>query len=189
MARTQTTRGASPQAAGFAAGRGLLIVLFATAIGVLLLARAVDSDGGTATTDGSETAQPSAKPEDGGQDVATTVSAPTSTPATVAVAKPPAEVSVLVANGRQVPGAAKANADALAVAAYAVLQPTDFPSTATETKVYFTADYQADALAVATALAIQPSAVAELPTDLPLDTKSANVVVVLGTDNQGLAPS
>lgn len=188
MARTQTSRGASSQAAGFAAGRGLLIVLFATAIGVLLLARAVDSDSGEAATGGTVASEPSAKPEDGGQDVPTSLTTPAETTTTVAVAKPPSEVSVLVANGRGVPGAAKANSDALGVAAFATLPPTDFPATATETKVYFSAGYQADAIAVANALTIPVSAAAELPADLPLDTKGANVVVVLGTDNLGLAP-
>ncbi|MEZ5264619.1 MAG: hypothetical protein R2755_23200 [Acidimicrobiales bacterium] len=54
--------------------------------------------------------------------------------------------------------------------------------------MYFSAGYQADAIAVANALTIPVSAAAELPADLPLDTKGANVVVVLGTDNLGLAP-
>ena len=57
------------------------------------------------------------------------------------------------------------------------------------TKVYFTPDYQADAIAVAQALGIDVAAVAAAPAQaFPLDTKSAGVIVVLGTDGQGLSP-
>ncbi len=64
-----------------------------------LLARAVDSDSGDAATGGTVASEPSAKPEDGGQDVPTSVSTPAETTTTVAVAKPPAEVSVPVGAG------------------------------------------------------------------------------------------
>jgi hypothetical protein len=191
MARMQPTRGGSSQAAGFAAGRGLLIVLCATAVGVLLLAKAVDPNGGDTTAGGSTTASTIGS-EDGGQDVSTTVldTTPTTTASTIAAAKEPQTVMVLVANGRGVAGAAKANTDALSVQNYNVLTPTDYPNTEPATKVYFTPDYQADAIAIAQALTIDVAAVAALPAEgLPLDTKGAAVIVVLGTDNLGLAPS
>lgn len=191
MARIQSTRGGNSQAAGFAAGRGLLIVLFATAIGVLLLARAVDTNSGDVATGSASDGTVAAKPEDGGQDVAASSTVPPPTTAsTIPPKKEPQDVVVLVANGRSVPGAAKANADALSVQNYNLLSPTDYPSPVTDTAVYFAAGYQADAIAVATALTIDVAKVVALPTTaLPLDLKNAAVVVVLGTDGQGLLPS
>jgi hypothetical protein len=188
----QPNRGGGPQAAGFAAGRGLLIVLFATAVGVLLLAKAVDPNGDGTTAAGTPTDETVVNPEDGGQDSTTTVpgTTPTTTASTIAAAKEPQTVMVLVANGRGVAGAAKANTDALSVQNYNVLSPTDYPNTEPATKVYFTPDYQADAIAIAQALTIDVATVTAMPAEgLPLDTKGAAVVVVLGTDNQGLAPS
>ncbi len=191
MARTQTTRGGTSQAAGFAAGRGLLIVLFATAIGVLLLAKAVDSNGDSATAQGSTDQQPSAKTEDGGLDTSTSAQStvPPTTATTVAPKKEPQNVVVLVANGRGVAGAAKANADALSVENYNVAPATDYPTTEPGTKVYYTPDYQADAIAIAAALTIPNEAVGPLPEGIPLDLKGANVLVVLGTDGLGLSPT
>ena len=190
MARTQTPRGGNPQAAGFAAGRGLLIVLFATAIGVLLLAHAVDTDGAGANASSANDGNTPAKTIDGGRDSPGTTEASTTTASTIPPKKEPQNVVVLVANARGVAGAAKANTDALSVQNYNVLLPTDYPSSEPATKVYFLPDYQADAIAVAQALTVDVAAATPMPADgLPLDVKNAAVVVVLGTDGQGLAPS
>lgn len=189
MARSQSNRGGNPQAAGLAAGRGLLIVLFAAAIGVLLLARAVDPQSGE---NASESGAPAAEDGSGSQgDGATAPSvASTTTASTIPAKKEPQDVVVLVANGRGVAGAAKANADALNVQNYNVLAPTDYPANEPTTTVYFTEGYQADAIAVAQLLTIEVARVTPMPANpLPLDTKNANVVVVLGTDGKGLSPS
>ncbi len=188
MARTQSSRGSNPQAAGLAAGRGLLIVLFAVAIGVLLLARAVGPDTTAVTTGAPDGDQAGANPA--GQPAPVASAVPSTTASTIPPKKEPQTVVVLVANGRGVAGAAKANADALKVQNYNLLSPVDFPSIETSTTVYFRAGYQADALAVAKVLTIDVSKVKELPASpLPIDVKTANVVVVLGTDGQGLMPS
>jgi len=188
MARTNSTRGGSPQAAGLAAGRGLLIVLLAVVIGIMLLARAVGTDSGTvATTGGDSVAEGDAGGKDG---PASTVAAPTTTASTIPPKKEPASVVVLVANGRGVKGAAKANADALRVQNYNVLSPADYPTTEAATSVYFQAGFQADAIAIAKVLNIDVAKVKELPTTpLPVDVKNANVIVVLGADGQGINPS
>ncbi len=191
MAPTSTHRGANSQATGFAAGRGLLIVLFAAAIGVLLLAKAVDPNGDRPATEAAGSGSVPAKTEDGGKDAPPITSGATVTtpPATIAPKKEPQNVVVLVANGSGVAGAAKANSDALSVLNYNVAPATDYPSVEAATKVYFTPDYQADAIAVAQALGIDVAAVAAVPAQaFPLDTKSAGVIVVLGTDGQGLSP-
>lgn len=186
MARTQTTRG--PQASGFAAGRGVLIVLFAAAVGVLLLAKAVDSGSDGDGTGGAATTTTAASGDPASSTVPETT--PTTPVPTVPPAKDPADVIVLVANGRSVPGAAKANADALAVQNFNIATPTDYTGGSETTKVFHLPDYQADAVAVAQALTIDASAVAPLPAEgLPIEVGDAMVVVVLGADGQGLAPS
>lgn len=185
MARTQTTRGS--QASGFAAGHGVLIVLFAAAVGVLLLAKAVDSD-----SDGTAAGPDVTTTTTAGDPAASTVpeTTPTTPVPTIPPAKSPADVVVLVANGRSVPGAAKANADALAVQNYNLALPTDYTGGTEATKVYYLPDYQADAVAVAQALTIDAAAATALPPEgLPIDIGEAMVVVVLGTDGQGLAAS
>jgi len=186
MARTQSPHGGNPQASGLAAGRGLLIVVIAVAVGVLLLARATEPERAATATESADTAtsvSANGKP-------APTSAAAAATTSTIAPKKEPQNVVVLVANGRGVAGAAKANADALRVLNYNLLSPTDYPTVESATTVYFQPGFQADAIAIATSLKIDVARVTPLPaTPLPLDVKNSNVIVVLGTDGQGLMPS
>jgi hypothetical protein len=173
-----------------AAGRGLLLVLLAVAIGVLLLARAVDRDDDPVIAGAPRTTLPA---EDGGTDAApadqTQATAPAVTTIPTAHANP-GDVIVLVANGRAVQGAAAANRDHLLAQGYNVLAPTDHPNTP-QTNVFFeSVEWQADALAVAQTLEISAGSVVSFPAEpFPIDIKSAKVVVVLGTDGQGQRPS
>jgi hypothetical protein len=190
--RTAVGGGGLSRSAGAAAGRGVLLIVFALAIGILLLARAIDGDNGTQVDTGAGTsvvaggAEPSAPP---------TSSAPStaaSTPDTAAVpaAHEPAEVPILVLNGREVQGVARANNDELLRLGYNGLAPANTAAVAT-TSVYFTDPaFQGDALKVAEALQIPPENVATLGTvDLGQDLKAAKVVVVLGQDGLGAKPS
>lgn len=180
-----TARGTAP-ASGFTPGRGLLLVLLATAIGVLLLARAIEPDREVAIDTGGTTAT-TAKAQANGTS-ATTVP-PAATVTTIAPARPAAEVTVIVFNARGVQGAAAANKDELMAKGFNVLSPETFPQPATATNVYFVEGYKADALNVATALTIGAAAVLPLPTAGVPDVKGAKVAVVLGTDGQGLKPT
>ena len=185
MARTQTPHGGNPQASGLGAGRGVLIVVIAVAVGVLLLARATEPERGDSTAQGATATSVAANGKP-----APTPAAPVATTSTIAPKKEPQNVVVLVANGRGVAGAAKANADALRVLNYNLLSPSDYPTVESATSVYFQPGFQADAIAIATSLKIDVARVAPMPaTPLPLDVKNSNVIVVLGTDGQGLLPS
>jgi hypothetical protein len=191
MAGTQTARSGTSQAPGFAVGRGLLLVLLAVAIGVLLLARAVDPGASSEVSTGSGTGATTATGGDAAGNGAPTATTdgPTPSVATIPPAKSPAEVTVIVANGRAVQGAAAANKEELLAKGFNALTPLDHPLVAT-TSVYFQDGYQADALNIAQALGIDVSAAVPMPeTPLPVDTGDAMVVVVLGTDGQGLKPS
>jgi hypothetical protein len=168
----------------------LLLVLFAVAIGVLLLAKALDSDSSGeragATPKTTTSAEPGAK--DGG---GTTVppAQTTAPPPTIPPAHPAGEVLVLVANGRAVQGAAGANQEALLAKGYNALAPTDHPATQA-TVVYFAdVNWQADAVAVAQSLNITNTPQPFPAGGFPIEIKEAKVVVILGTDGQGLKPS
>jgi hypothetical protein len=187
MAR-QHVRGGNAQPTGFAAGRGLLLVLFAVAIGVLLLAKALDSD--TSANGPGATPKTTTTVEGAAKDQPTTVPpATTAPPATIPPAHPAGEVLVLVANGRAVQGAAAANQEALLAKGFNVLAPTDHPATQA-TGVYFAdVNWQADAIAVAQSLNITNTPQAFPASGFPIEINDAKVVVILGTDGQGMKPS
>ncbi|MFN0027294.1 MAG: LytR C-terminal domain-containing protein [Acidimicrobiales bacterium] len=191
MARQSPNRGANPQAGGFAAGRGLLIVLFATAVGVLLLARAVDPNSDAPATENASGDPVAAKTEDstGAAPSDSTGTPPTAAPVTVPPKNEPAAVMVLVTNGSGIAGKAKVNTDELSINNYNILTPTDHPTPETATKVYFTPANQADAVAIAQLLSIGLDAVSAMPpAGFPgLDLGGAMVLVVLGADGQGIA--
>jgi hypothetical protein len=177
--------GGFARSAGAAAGRGALLVVFALAIGVLLLARALGDDGPTQVGAGDGTATTAAA------DVATTVP-PTETTAPPATAPPvthpAAQVKVLVLNGRALQGIAGSNNEVLLTQNFNTLSPDNTPAPVPRTTVtYVDPAYAPDAAAIAGVLGIPPENVvqADTGTELGLDTKGANVVVVLGTDNVG----
>src|SRR5690606_37859071 len=100
---------------------------------------------------------------------------------TTAVAKPPAEVPVLVANGSGATGVAAANAEKLRAAGYTDVETTNAPTT-NRTNVYYAAGAQADAQAVATALSLEQATVVAMPAPPPVEPAGATVLVVIGTD-------
>src|SRR5690606_17084041 len=178
--------GGFARSAGAAAGRGVLLVVLALAIGVLLLARALDDGDETAVEAGSGAATTAPA------DDASTTAPPTETTAPPATAPPvthpPAQVKVLVLNGRAVQGIAGANNDVLLTQNFNTLSPDNAPSPVAATMVtYVDPAYAPDAASVAAVLGIPPEHVAQADTatELGVDTKGANVVVVLGTDNVG----
>jgi hypothetical protein len=187
--RTAASRGGFTRSAGAAAGRGVLLIVFALALGVLLLAKALDGGGTSEASSASTTVAP-----------VTSEVPPSSTPpgseapapaTTLPPAHQAADVPVLVLNGREVQGVARANNDALLRLGYNGLPPGNTAQAVAATTVYFTDPaYQADAVAVAQALTIPADKVAPLGSvNLGEDLKNAKVVVVLGQDGLGAKPS
>jgi hypothetical protein len=161
--------------------RGIGLIIVAVVLGVVLL-KATDSpepfreeatagesatngdDGGEAVDDGGEA----------GDDSTTT---------TVAQARNPAEVTILVANGSGVSGAAGRVAETLKGANYAMKDSTNTTSPAESSFVYFTPGYEADAAAVAARLAPATPAVQAMPDPVPVrDLAGANILVVVAAD-------
>jgi hypothetical protein len=189
--RTAVPRGGFTRSAGAAAGRGVLLIVFALALGILLLARAIDGTNTKAST----------SPPTGRVATPTTAAAAPAAPSgptaatnpatTLPPAHEPAQVAVLVLNGREVQGVARANNDVLLRVGYNGLAPGNTSAAVAATSVYFTDPaFQADAAKVAEALTIPADKVVALgPTNLNVDLKAAKVVVLLGQDGLGAKPS
>ncbi len=145
---------------------GAILIGIAILIGVVLLVRGYDQEGALVTT--AETDQ-----------TTTTIETPPTTAAPVA--RPPAEVSVIVANGSGKTGAAGALKTTLQGQGYTTVGTADGPPVTT-TIVYYADGYQAEAKALATTIGTDPAAVRVLPTEPPVAMEGATVLVVLGPD-------
>jgi hypothetical protein len=105
------------------------------------------------------------------------------TSTTTRQAHAPAAVTVLVANGTEVDGAATRRGDQLRSRGYVVLTPVDAEDASAQTRVFYAINGEADARAIASTFGAPTDAVAPLPDPLPVaDLQSANVLVVVGED-------
>jgi hypothetical protein len=151
------------------------LIVAALLIGIVLLAKGFSQEDGLVATGVADTDRTTTTTSATGGAVEET------TTTTAAVANPPANVSVLVANGSGVTGVAGTNAEKLQTAGYTNVETTNAPTTAT-TSVYYAAGAQADARAVATALSLDQTTVKELPSPPPVELAGATVLVVIGSD-------
>ncbi len=166
----------------------MAIVVLGVVVAIAVLGLGFDGEGPTAT---SATATTAAKASTNGTVAGgATTTPPSATVTTIAAARPPADVTVLVVNGRGVQGAGAANNTELLAKGFNAVAPETYPTLSPTTDVFYAEGYQADALNVAQKLSIAASAVKALPsTPFPIDLKGAKVVVLLGTDGQGLKPN
>ncbi len=152
---------------------GVVLIAVAVAIGLVLLWKGFSQEGGVVDT---------ASPDD---EVTTTTTGEvplpetTTTTATTGSTNPPAQVSVLVANGSGATGVAGRNADRLGGSGYTKVETTNGSPTATSV-VYYASGAQGDATAVAQALGI--ATVQAMPTPPPVELDGATVLVVVGSD-------
>lgn len=168
--------GSFPRSAGGAMARGIGLIVVAVLLGVVLL-KATDSPepfreestaGATTDPDGAEAGEGEGAEE--------------STTTTVAPARNPAEVAVLVANGSGVSGAAGRVAETLKGSNYQMKESTNTTSAAEASFVYYAEGYEADARAVAALLTPSPT-VQAMPDPIPVrDLAGANVLVVVAAD-------
>lgn len=145
---------------------GAILIGIAILIGVVLLVQGYDQEGALVTT--AETDQ-----------TAATVETPPTTE--VPAARPPAEVSVIVANGSGKTGAAGALKTTLEGQGYTTVATADGPPVTT-TIIYYAEGYQPEAKALATAIGTNPAEVRVLPTQPPVEMEGATLLVVLGPD-------
>jgi hypothetical protein len=145
---------------------GAILIGIAILIGVVLLVRGYDQEGALVTTETDQTT--------------TTIETPPTTEAPAA--RPPAQLSVIVANGSGKTGAAGALKTTLGSQGYATVATADGP-TVTTTIVYYAEGYEAEAKALATAIGTDPANVRVLPTEPPVPMEDgATLLVVLGPD-------
>lgn len=161
--------------------RGLALIATAVIIGLFVLRNGFETqDAGDVapvvadTSDTTAAGSPDTEPE------ATTET--TAAPAP----RPPAEVTVLVANTTGVGGAAGGLSENLTGQGYVSAPPTDAEPALQTTQVLFVEGYQAEAEAVAAAVGAPAESVAAMPDPIPVaDLAGAQVLVMLGSD---LAP-
>ena len=164
--------GSFPRSAGSALARGIALIVAAVVLGLVLLNATDKSPVLEATAD------------DGDTEVTTTTTDAERTTTTVAArAHDPAEVTILVANGSGVKGAAGRIAESLKASNYVLKESTNTQTPAEASIVYFAEGYQADARAVASLLT-PPPGIQPMPTEaLPVkDLAGANLLVVVAAD-------
>ncbi len=179
------------RSAGVSTARGIAVILVAIAVGLLLMREGLAERTETvAQTDTTTAQEPAAdenlvtEPDDGDDDAEAEV-AETTTTTEAAVARPPAEVSVLVLNGTNgIKGVAGRGTTLITDAGYIGAEPknadVDGPSV-----ILYVEGYEADARAVAAAFGVDPDAVVQPfdPATSPIaDTQGANIIVRVGND-------
>jgi hypothetical protein len=169
-----------PASARSSPGRGIVLIAAAVVLGLFLLRALEDSAPSDVATASTGTTAAS------GDTTATTAEGGEST-TTAAQVRPPAEVTVRVANASGVEGAARARTDQIAAAGYHTVDPTNGPEGEPlgATQVFFAEGFEGEARALAEALGAPAEGVAAMPAPPPVDPAGAQLVVMLGTDIAG----
>ena len=135
------------------------------------------------------TIEPSATTSTTTSSTASSTTAPSSTTTAslpIVVVKSPSELTVRVANGTRVSGAAGKVSDRLSELGYTTRTPTDAKTNdVSATAVYFSAPFNAEAESLAKSLGLDPAAVMPLTDPPAIDPDGAELVVIVGTDQGG----
>lgn len=158
--------------------RGVALIATAVIIGLFVLRNGFEtkdpSDLAPVVADTSDTTAAASPGTDPGATTDTTAA-----PAP----RPPAEVTVLVANTTGVGGAAGGLSENLTGQGYVTAAPTDAQPALQMTQVLFVEGFQAEAQAVAAAVGAPAESVATMPNPTPVpDLAGAQVLVMLGAD-------
>ncbi len=145
---------------------GAVLVGAALLIGVVLLVKGYDADGGLVATSKAPVTS------------STTMPAPTTT----LPARPPADIVVAVYNATGGGMVASKNRSVLESRGFTQVSIGDAPSVVPETQIFYTAGAKADAQQVAIALGKDPLLVQAMPSPPPADPGSATVLVLAGPD-------
>ncbi len=190
---------------GAAAGRAIVLVLVAVALGVFLLARGFDDEVGSSADTGNSASEESsgnesqAQPDD--PQAATTTVTVTTTTTTLpppVVTRSPSEVKVAVMNGTGVRGRAGRTADTLNAGGYVTAAKNTQQDRVDASVVYYRQGYSDDAKGVASTLGAAADIITPAPATImtlirnpesPADLVDFHIFVVLGTDDAILDPS
>jgi hypothetical protein len=146
---------------------GIVLVTVAVLIGIVLLVKGYDTEGGVVASDTEQVR------------VSTTL-APVTEP--TLPAKAPADVQVKVVNASGATGLATNTRTALQAKGYTQVAIGDAPTVVPSTQVLYLAGSQGEAQAVAAALGLGAGAVQEMPVPPPVDLGTATVLVMAGPD-------
>ena len=177
--------GSFARSAGGAAFRGALLIALAVVIGVVLLTKAVDSDSGTVETGDGGNDNPAPVTTDAPDTTASTSGGAGTTSTTLGPPKPPNEVTVMVANGSGVQGAAGALSEQLKAAGYRVAEEDNAKGNVQATVVYYAPGFQREAATMAESIGANPATVQAMPNPVPTedgDLRGSQILVVLGPD-------
>ncbi len=187
---------------GGSAGRAIVLVVVAVALGVFLLARGFDDPDDTtdASPSGTAEATTSGDPDDETEangTTSTTTSSTTSTMAPPVVTHPPGEVKVAVMNGTGARGRAGRTADRLNAAGFVTAAKNTQQDRVEASVIYYRSEYGDDAKAVASVLGAPPDIITPAPATImtlirnpesPEGLEDFNIFAVVGTDNVILDP-
>ena len=199
-----TSQHGYPQQGGSAAGRGIVLVIVAIALGVFLLARGFDGsddaadDKSTATdqeSNGESTEGPGSGDEgDNGDDTPDSTTSTSTTTTTSTTVPPPVthaanDVRVAAINGKGAPGLAGAAADKLNALGYQTKAKNAVNFGMEMSVIYYQPGYSDDAKAIAVAINAPvdilnpaPSTILTLIKD-PSDVSEFNIFILLAEDD------
>lgn len=151
---------------------GIALIVGAVLVGLLLLVKGYDTEGGVVAADKTST-----------ESTTTTVPVEATTTTTLP-SKVPAEIVVKVANASGMPsnGLAGTTRTTLQGKGYTQVSVTDAPSAVTSTQVLYGEGAQGDAQAVAAALGVPLDAVQPMTNPPPVPLGTATVLVLAGPD-------
>ena len=193
----------SQSSGGGSAGRAIVLVIVAIALGAFLLARGFDGSDDTSTGPSSNAESESSDPgdpdesPDNGTPTSSTTSTTTTTTAPPVVTHLPGEVKVAVMNGTGGRGRAGRTADTLNAAGFVTAAKNTEQDRVERSVIYYKAGYGDDAKAVASALGAPPDIITPAPgtimtlirnPETPENLEDFNVFAVIGTDDVILDP-
>ena len=196
----------SHSSGGGSAGRAIVLVIVAVALGAFLLSRGFDgSDDSSTDASNDDTEAESAPtgegdPEDSPEAdaTATTSSTTTTTTAPPVVTHLPGEVKVAVMNGTGERGRASRTASTLNASGYVTAAKNTEQDRVEGSVIYYKAGYGDDAKAVASVLGAPPDIITPAPGTImtlirnpesPENLEDFNIFAVVGTDDVILDPA
>ena len=193
----------SHSSGGGSAGRAIVLVVAAVALGSFLLARGFD---GSDSTDASPVDATEPSPDNGASEetpssngtTSTTSTTTTTTTVPPVVTHLPGDVKVAVMNGTGERGRAGRTADTLNAAGYVTAAKNTQQDRVETAVIYYRQGYGDDAKAVASVLGAPPDIITPAPATImtlirnpesPADLEEFNIFAVIGTDDVILDPA
>ena len=190
---------------GGSAGRAIVLVIVAVALGAFLLSRGFDGSDDSSTdapnddTEAESSPTGDGDPEDSPEaDATSTTTTTTTTTAPPVVTHLPGQVKVAVMNGTGERGRASRTAGTLNASGYVTAAKNTEQDRVEESVIYYKAGYGDDAKAVASVLGAPPDIITPAPgtimtlirnPETPENLEDFNIFAVVGNDDVILDPS